>query len=559
MTVEPERAQRIRTLSGRTVARLGAAGAFLLAILVRIRHLDFVQLWDGRQYWDHCIEPALLGGFDPIAFNCFGHRSMLYMLAVSGPQAFSHGSTLLLNLAQLALSLITIAAFFRIATLLFPPSDEPATGLDAAGLTILFSAMPIWTAGSLTISPDFGVLCGFVVALALLLGGQRHWAVVAGVFMVLSKEVGLLLWLVLAGIETFLAVVDRGTQGRRLRILAMRLIYVVPVAAYVATGMALRARELVATWTDPGGQPSLIRTFLTFGFRAPHERAYLADIFALNFAWVLSIFLVAWLIVAAIRLHRRQPLPLPPTLDRHRGLFIAILAPAVFHLITRYPTFNNARYILAAVPLVVLVFGIAAASLVRRPLLRAGVFVVAATLQLASMWATVDPVSRFIFGTFPFGTHPMLSMTSIRGECCGSGRDQLVYNLQFTHFDDVQNKVFETIRPRDREPIVIGMLANWFVVGALDAQTYHRTLRTAGVIRPTVFSVVALSRLDVLPERLRYLAFANVPNSYDLELLHRAYEISPGFDIDEHGYRATIFELRRREGALPWHLVPRRP
>src|SRR5438128_8375211 len=97
--------------TGRTIARSGGIAAAVIAILVRLRHLTFVPLWDGRQYWDSCVAPALDARFDPLAFNCFGHRSMLYLLTVSWPAYVARDPILLIGLVHLALSLIAIAAF----------------------------------------------------------------------------------------------------------------------------------------------------------------------------------------------------------------------------------------------------------------------------------------------------------------------------------------------------------------------------------------------------------------------------------------------------------------
>jgi hypothetical protein len=538
-------------VTGRTVARLGLGASLLLAAAVRAPHLDFVPIWDGRQYWDHCVAPALQGPFDPMAFNCFGHRSMLYMLAVSWPQYLSHGSALLLNLAHAGMSLLTIVAFHRIATLLFPPREERESGLDAALLTLVFTAMPAWTASAINLNPDAGVLTGFTVALWMFLAGRRHLAVAAGLFLVLSKEMGLLLWLVSAGVETLLAV-RRENAGARLRAIARRWTYLLPPLAYVLVGMVLRAQNRYANWgTQIVDNRSLLETFLTIDFTAPHYVAYVADLFVLNFSWVMTIFIVVWLSLVLRAILTKRTVPLAAQLERHRGAMLALVTPAVFYLVTRFPTFNNVRYLLPAFPLVVLAFGIALASLVPTIRVRVAMLATAAALQLASMAFTIDPVSKFVFGTFPFGRHEMLVMTSLRNECCGYGRDQLVYNLQYTRFDSLQQTIFSTLRPRDGEVFAIAGLANWTLHGPLDAKTYRPTLRTQNVIRPRVLTVHDFAKGEPLPNRMRYIAWPNVDNRPDLRLLSRAYHIRRPTIIDENGYEVAVFDLERRVVVIP--------
>ena len=528
-------------MTGRLVARLGLVASLLLGALIRLPLLRFVPIWDGRNYWDDCAQPALLGSFDPLAFNCFGHRSLLYMLTVSWPQYFDHGSTVLLNLANLVLSLVAIYAFYRIAITLFTPGDDPYSGLDAALLTLIFAAMPVWTASSINLNPDFGVLVGFLIALAMLLESRLAWATAAGIFMVLSKEIGLLLWVALAGIDTLLVFLDK-----QWRAVLKRWVFIVPPLAYFAIGAWLRSRALPETWSKAQPAPSLVRMFLRLDLTDRHYAAYITDLFILNFAWVMTAVIVTWLVAIVVFVFKHRPLPVTPVIDRRKAAFIALAALAVTYLLTRYPTFNNPRYLLAAFPLLIVVFGIAAATMIHAATTRATLLALTAVLQLASMWYTVDPVSMATFGTFDFGDHPMLNMTSLTGECCGYGRDQLVYNLQFTHFDDVQQKLFRTIRPKDGDPIATSYLAPWYLLGPLDPKTHERTLRNAGVIRPRYLTLRDFKSEADLPNRLTYIQFPNIDDRRELWLFSQSYDMRGPYIVDDDGYRIAVYDLRKR-------------
>jgi hypothetical protein len=546
-----------RAWSGRALSRAGLAVSLVIATLVRLPHLRFVPIWDGRTYWDACLQPALTGAFDPLAFNCFGHRSMLYMLAVSWPQYFSHGSALLLNLAHLAMSLVTIVGFHRAARALFRPSDASETGVEAALTTVVFASMPVWTAASLNLNPDSGILAGFLFALAFLLERRLVAATIAGVFLVLSKEIGLLLWLALAGLEVAFALAARDDLAPRAKRILRRWPLLLPPLAYWLTGIALRAHQMPAMWPiaarqaeDPN-RPSLLRTFLTLDFFDPHFGAYVADIFLINFTWVMTLAIAAWLIALTVALSRRRALPLPARFDRRDGLFAALAGLAALYLLTRYPTFNNARYLLPAFPVVVLGFGVAASALIRRVELRASVFFVAALLQLASMSRTIDPVSRAAFGTFPFGEHELLAMTSRTQECCGYGRDQLVYNLQFAEFAYIQDKIFERLHPSATDVFAISRFANWYLQGPLDAKTFHRTLRTTNVIPLKTITLADIATGLPAPERLRYIAYPNVDNRADQRLFSIGYAVRGPLTIEDDGYAVNVFDLKRL------HLVSR--
>src|SRR5213075_1400637 len=148
---------------------------------------------------------------------------------------------------------------------------------------------------------------------------------------------------------------------------------------------------------------------------------YAADIFILNFDWILTLVIVAWLVIVLAGILRERGVKELPAADVRPARYIGLTALAAFYLVTRYPTFNNPRYVLAALPLFVLVFGMAAVASIPRQWLRSAIMVLTAVLGICSMNATIDPLSRLVFGTFPFGQHRMLHMTSFTDECCGMG------------------------------------------------------------------------------------------------------------------------------------------
>ena len=141
-------------------------------------------------------------------------------------------------------------------------------------------------------------------------------------------------------------------------------------------------------------------------------------------------------------------------------------------------------------------------------------------------------------------------MTSRTVECCGYGRDQLVYNLQFTYFHSMQDELFSAIRPNDGDVITMANAAKWYLVGPLDARTHRRTLRTSGVVRPTVLTLTDLAAGTPLPDRMRFIAYPNVINGPELRAYSIGYEIKGPFSVAEDGYRLDYYELTRRYQAL---------
>ena len=541
--------------NARAIARAGLIFSLLECVVIRLPYLRLVPIWDSRQYWDACVGPALQKAFDPLAFNCFGHRTVLYMLSVGWPQYFDYGSVLLLNLALLAIALLTVAAFYRVVTLLFEPSVNAETGILPAALTIIFASMPVWTAGSVMLNPDSGVLLGFLLSLALLLDGRRKTAVLAGLYLVLSKEIGLLLWILLAVTETLAAwITTRSRQEWRSMIIG-RWSFLLPPLGYFATGMALRAASRPDVWVAPSVYKpgkSLLQIFLTFDLGAGHFGAYIADLFVLNFSWIMTLVIAGWLCTIVIAIVRQRSQNLNVALQSYRTLFVVLLTPLVLYVITRYPTFNNARYLLPAIPLIVIAFGAAVVSLVARRRNQVALLGLVFVTQVLSMWQTTDPLSRFLFGTWNFGTNPMLAMTSPTNECCGYGRDQLIYNLQFTHFATIQDAVFQRVHATEKTVFAMAPNADWHLQGQIQEKTLKRTLRTTDVIVTPPITMARLARGASVPATMFYIAYPNVDNEYDLKLYSYFYEIAPPIFVDDgNGYELPVFEMRRNKRPTP--------
>jgi hypothetical protein len=173
-----------------------------------------------------------------------------------------------------------------------------------------------------------------------------------------------------------------------------------------------------------------------------------------------------------------------------------------------------------------------------------------AVLLAASATRTIDPVSRRLWGTFRFGEHELLRATSMTRECCGYGRDQLVYNLQFTAFAEAQDALYAQLRPGLATAFVVQDYANLHTIGLLDARTGRRTLRRAGVIQP---GIVPASMVINLPMQIAdgwsawFVEFPNMWNDEPLAGLRRRFDVGPAvWARTPDGYAMAAYPLRER-------------
>jgi len=171
-------------------------------------------------------------------------------------------------------------------------------------------------------------------------------------------------------------------------------------------------------------------------------------------------------------------------------------------------------------------------------------FASVAALLAVSAVRTVDPVSRAIWGTFPVGDRALLSITSLRNECCGHGRDQLVYNLEFTQFASLQDALYERIKPSDSTVLVVPPEGNWFTVESLDSATHRRTMRAEGTVRPRV--IQAPDAYDLMAARAWYVEMPFIRDTTFRMLLRRRFDISEPCHVRRNGYALGVREMRLR-------------
>jgi hypothetical protein len=145
-----------------------------------------------------------------------------------------------------------------------------------------------------------------------------------------------------------------------------------------------------------------------------------------------------------------------------------------------------------------------------------------------------------LWGTFPVGTHRLLRTTSLTGECCGWGRDQLAYNLEFTTLAGLQDAALAHVRPIERDrALSASALAAWYIIGPLDRGS-RRSLRP-DTVRPRVIDPERLP--PALPDSLWFLDVPNVDGGAARRALGRYYRIDPPDTVRSGGYAMAVWPL----------------
>jgi hypothetical protein len=162
--------------------------------------------------------------------------------------------------------------------------------------------------------------------------------------------------------------------------------------------------------------------------------------------------------------------------------------------------------------------------------MRTPALVVIGALFVTSIYRSADPVSRAVYGTFSTGQHDMYRMSSITHEFPGPGRDEIVYNLQFTGYHHIQNALFRALQPTDSTAFATSRMARWNIWSQLDLFTRQRTMREQNVIVPRYWDDIDLLASPARPRDVWFLVFSYGPDHdpalASLKTLYREIAIS---------------------------------
>lgn len=512
----------------------------LLFLVLTVPRLGSVPVWDARVYYDTCLLPAMHRPFNPINFNCFGHPSMLYMLLFVPGQWLSEGSAILLNLTNVALGCLAIAAFWIIAKAFWP--GEEGRGDRLLGTAIL-AVWPAALANSLNVTPDFGVFVFFLLFLAALLKERIGLAILSGVFLVFSKETGVLLY----GLSTVLYLLLFASRGtfRLWSVLRRYSVLLAPAVLYfVVAGLRMMQKQPLI-WRDTKTSFSYIaRRLLVFNPGEIYAGRYAPTIWILNFSWILTLGVLAGGI--ALGLSRRCRVRLKSAAFSGRPILFVLLAfLGSAYALTRYETFSHARYLLGIVPLFLLLFLVSLDVLVPRRELRYTLLGLVFLAFLSSDFRTIDPVSRRLWGTFSIGRQELLKITTWNNECCGYSMDQLVYNLQYLKFHDIQNVLFGDLKPTVKTTFVATFRAEFCLAGSITPEG-RRTLRVRDTVKVRYLTVDEVERRKVPPQTLYFVALPNFDNGADFQRLRRSYAVASTTTYEKAGFELPVYRMVRR-------------
>jgi len=505
-------------------------------------------MWDGRAYAECAVE-ASLHHLAPFYLRCWGHASHFSVGLLAISQFFDPGNGIALIAANAVLLALGVAGFHRLTRAAFP---DNAQRVDRALLSAVFLLQPPLLASVLQPALDLPVLVGVVWSTTLLIERRWAWTAVVGTALVFSKETGVMLYALVLGCWCLWSMRRSGERiETRLRGLGAAWPAAIPLAAFGAYVAFYEIWEpgQPAIWTAAIDTP-LVQQFLVPRINS-YLLSYLALIFVLNFAWLPSAWLIADGVARGVRFIRRLPQRSIAGANVAVVAFVTLLFIATVYALTRFLTFSNVRYLMPASALLLVASYAALLRLSPGPRPRRLALAAYALLLVISAERTVDPISRRLWGTFRFGSHEMLRMASITGECCGIGRDQLVYSLEFTRLHEVMDDALAALAPDSATLLVIPANTSWYTIGPLDRRTHRRTLRRTGTVETLAVEHGEIMKAAVRPERFTFLALPNADTPRALSNLGLYYEWGPPRRFERSGYAILAYDMALRRGAAP--------
>ncbi len=508
--------------------------AFVVTALVFIAilqpELHYVPIWDGRVYASCAIDAAANGiaGLSMDSLRCAGHPSQGYILLLAASQLLRFGDIAALHLTNALLGLLALGSFRVVLARVFP---DPKLARQLDLVTFACAVHPVVLSTLLQTNVDFGVYVFFFAALAALLSGWFALTALAGLFLCFSKETGVLAYGLMIGLDVLFRMLPApGTITERARRVLPRMwVTLIPMLLFVAHVVWWNSTHTRAAVWKQGWQKGTLDGFKFFDLSEPVFRSYAAGIFVLGFMWVLTAVIAADLAWGGVRRARRLPRREVPGAERARLAYIVVLVMVLTYLLTSFRTWSNLRYFALLYPLLVLLTFAALLRLGAGWKTRYAALTAISALFVIATYRSSDPVSRAVYGTFSIGQRDMYRMASISGEYPGPGRDELVYNLEFTGYHDVQNALFRTLQPTDSTAFATSRVARLNIWSPLDLFTHLRTMHRANLIVPRYTDDLELLASPQRPRDVWFLDFSFRPDHDDalatLKPLYREVEV----------------------------------
>jgi hypothetical protein len=508
----------------------------LASLFFRSFFWDFIHLWDGRWFYSQIVASSH-NPFDLNGLIFYGHNSLLYLMLMSIPQILFPENHVLFNAWNSIWVCVGVAAFHGLVKHYFYLRTTQAERLL---VTACLAFHPLFLGVTTNFNLDIGVTIFLLIFWLALLKRSFRTAFVAGLFLLFSKESGILLYpFPLAALFLDASLSHREKDRVKLIVFIHGAIFLAYVLIRLKSAGSVFHTHHAASSLDTY---KYLLTTIAFDFPALR---LITHLLIGSFNWLLLVIACGFGITGLIRSRRGQPrlfdFRMPPiTRPEFRvQLFLAAFLVIGIFLLTRAVRWPNVRYILPLLPVVLLaVTGILSMSAGTR--VRLTVWSIFIPIFLTSTFRTLDPVSKKVLGTQKFGSNTVLM---------GYSLDEYNYNLEYYMTHRLQTLVFKEIRPTHGTVLITSESLWWIptapnVAGGSADENHDVVMPRRGSLNPNYTVPWRFLQWPEKPKDFYFLCYPYLNNSPEIGRLKYHFPNYDEHTVVEDGYSMSYIHFR---------------
>lgn len=510
----------------------------IVFIAIPVLYFSYIPIWDGWQF-SRCYMKAVTKE----TLDCYRHSAFLHTFLFSLTQRIDLGNFQLIYILDLLLGILGLVSFRSLLGYLFGGRLSP---VNLSLLTFCFGLNPVFLVHVIQPCLDFTLPIYLAMLLLCLFKGRFLYAAAVGILLVFTKESGFMLY----GVSIFLFIPlmifnDPTLLKDNIRFVRKISALFIPVPLFALYMILVPHTQIGHSWTQ--GIMKMFRFYLLNEM----IMAQLISLLVVNFNWIISAFvLINALIICADYLKSLRYKSIIETgfSRKYEGVYFYLFFIMIIYFLTRIPFVNNPRYMLPALPVLIILLGGSLVNVLRKQALITIALAIILILLTVSSFRTIDPVSKKIMGTFKFGSHELLQMARFEEPKHGYGRDQLVYSFEFTQFHYITEKIFR--RVGWARNFVIPRELTWLPdFGAFDAGSGHRAIY-GGRVSSLSFSYADEISANNAPQEIYYISYPNYDrnnmNANERAGLSRMYDLKEVIAVENDGYSIDVYRYVKK-------------
>ncbi len=521
-----------------------------------IQYLDFLPIWDGYMYaeailnTDERLAEVKSIGESIHVLNYFSHPTMAFSLIMMIGQSI-YPSIAMIHVINFILVVLSIVAYIQIVRFFLPKIGN----LELTFAALIFAFNPLLFSSTINPNADLPVLVFFVTSIYSLLYHHKKLLLLSLIFLVFSKESGVLLYLLLLTSMTILYILscfrfsplytlELKQQLKQLSlktIIANSVVFITPLLLFLVYVIFRSQYNESIVWGLETNEQSGFITGILNNYDGNIALTRAIQIFLLNFSWIFTVFIL----IALVLKYRSKSSPKYLFIYNEKKLFLVLLILIFIGFSTAnciYNTFTNARYILPCLFFMCLFFQIALFFIFKFSI-KKRLYLLCFTLLVLFIQVnkTIDPISKLLFGTIKIGQHDLLNMTSITDECCGiAGRDQLAYNAEFTQISKLTEQLTHKMGPA---LLVIEPSVKFHMFTNLPS-SFTRQENTFNLKKDNALSLSEFLQSKTHATNVYYIDIPWMEDgSFTRTLLAKRYKVNKPIELSVNGYSLLAYKI----------------